>query len=435
MNRLTIGLFGGPGGWAVGARNLGIPETGIEWDDAACQTRRAAGHETIQDDVAAFDPGELGDVWGLIGSPPCTTFSAAGDQAGNAVTERLATLIRDLFAGRDTRKEHRLAMTAALTEAGWPDPDMPLGKRTAKTMQAVLSAALVGEPARFIHACQPAWIALEQVPAVLPLWQVHADELRKMGYSAWCGKLNAANYGVPQTRERAILIASRVRHVQRPEPTHYDQRKGAQLWGIPWVSMADALGWGATARPAPTATAGGVSCGGYEPFAKGGREALTRAQEAGEWVLHTNRDQRPDGSRQTTDPQTAPAPALTSKSGGQWVLARDQSGQSRNGSHASRDRPLSEPAKVITHRFAWVMKRPATTVQDSVRITVEEAAALQSFPADYPWQGSKTARFRQVGDAVPPLLAIPVLGVATGIDWVPVAERYSQALYGQQEAA
>ena len=131
-------------------------------------------------------------------------------------------------------------------------------KRAAKIAQAVVSAALVAEPARFIHACRPEWVTLEQVPAVLPLWQVYAAELGTMGYSVWCGKLNAADYGVPQTRERAILIASRVRRVARPEPTHYDPRKGDQLWGTPWVSMAAALGWGATGRPVPTVTAGGT---------------------------------------------------------------------------------------------------------------------------------------------------------------------------------
>ena len=39
------------------------------------------------------------------------------------------------------------------------------------------------------------------------------------------------------------------------------------------------------------------------------------------------------------------------------------------------------------------------------RLTVDECATLQGFPADHPWQGTKTSRYRQVGNAVPPALA------------------------------
>src|ERR1019366_5422769 len=106
-------------------------------------------------------------------SPPCTTFSAAGDQAGSALLEMLAELIRDLFAGRDTRGERMLKMAAELTGSEW-SADLEPEKRTAKIERAVTSAALVAEPARYIHACGPEWVALEQVPAVLPLWQVYA---------------------------------------------------------------------------------------------------------------------------------------------------------------------------------------------------------------------------------------------------------------------
>lgn len=86
-------------------------------------------------------------------------------------------------------------------------------------------------------------------------------------------------------------------------------------------------------------------------------------------------------------------------------------------------------------------ERPATTVQgdprlgrpghkdrdrgeaqfamESVRITVAEAATLQSFPPGYPFQGSQTKRFEQVGNAVPPRLAAHLLAMATGLPLPP----------------
>lgn len=490
--------FGGPGGWAVAMQRLGMTSVGFEIDEAACATRAAAGHPTIRADLSRFPAGHLaGKITGSVDSPPCVFFSSAGTRAGVAVMDVLADAIRDQFAGRKTLARRRREMAAVLRKSGWPDPKATRspgyarmtrrGKRQAIVTpgrgnviwNAVRSASLVVEPARFIAATRPEWVALEQVPDVLPLWRVYAAELRRMGYSVWCGKLNAADYGVPQTRIRAILIASRVRRVSCPAPTHYDPRKGMQLFGEPWVSMAEALGMGATARPAPTVTAGGTKAGGAEPFGHRDRDALEAERDAGRWVLHTNRDQRPDGSRQTADPHSAPAPApaLTAKSGGQWIMRRERS-QSRAEHDANRDRPLDLPAPTVSgggegrmswalrmdtqakathprpvdepaptiqfaHRAnlaAWVRERPATTVQghkdrspggesqfaeDSVRVTVAEAAALQSFPAGYPWQGTKTKQYGQVGNAVPPGLAIAVLGEAAGIDWQPVAGKYA----------
>ena len=63
----------------------------------------------------------------------------------------------------------------------------------------------------------------------------------------------------------------------------------------------------------------------------------------------------------------------------------------------------------MRHRLALHANR------DSVKITVEEAALLQSFPPGYPWQGTKSAQHRQVGDAVPPLLAAHVVAEALGM--------------------
>jgi DNA (cytosine-5)-methyltransferase 1 len=414
-DEITVDTFAGPGGWSEAMRKLGIRELGIELDAAACATRAAAGHRTVRADVAAFPVGQLpGRVTGNAGSPPCTTFSAAGDQAGSALIQMLAELCRDMFAGRDTRGKYREEMAAELDRSDWHRDDMTEEKRAQKIRQAVTSAALVAEPARFIEASNPGWVALEQVPAVLPLWQVYADELRKMGYSAWTGKLNAADYGVPQTRERAILIASCAREVWRPEPTHYDPRKGLQLWGTPWVSMAEALGFGATHRAAPTVTAGGTSTGGAEPFGHRDRDALETERDAGRWALRI--DAQANATVRSADEPAATIKAGHSMAEMRWLLRRDR-GAGRSERYGDRDdTPLDDPAPTISAgsngsgpRMTWI------AAQESVRISVREAAILQGFPADYPWQGTKTKQFEQVGNAVPPLLAKHVLAMAAGI--------------------
>ena len=47
--------------------------------------------------------------------------------------------------------------------------------------------------------------------------------------------------------------------------------------------------------------------------------------------------------------------------------------------------------------------------EQAIRLSLEEAAILQGFPPDYPFQGGRTSRFRHLGNAVPPPLARAVL--------------------------
>lgn len=494
---LIVDGFAGPGGWSEGIRRwLGLYDVGLEWDDAACQTRAAAGHATVRVDVSCFVLAPLvGRVWGLLMSPPCTKFSAAGKGFGNRVMKLLADGIQRMMRGDDCRQELRDRIyPVALAEQEEANAARAEGKRwtDARVEAAAHSDAfltvLVLEPARYLYALITGdasagipleWAAFEQVPSVLPLWQVYAIELRRFGWNVWTGKVNAADYGVPQTRERAVLIASAVRKVGPPPTTHGKEAGGGE--GLfedprrPWVTMAQALGLddrGVVNTRGERKTPGGNNFPIDAPS-----WALTEKTRS--WVLHTNRDQKADGSRQTTDPHSAPAPALTSKSGGQWVLrngtqqnaavrdlnepagtlffggrCNDVSWVLKHNSRANATvRSVDEPAATLAfgharNEYEWVNTRPATTVcatdrisppghrdrspqgesqfasPETVRITVPEASVLQSFPAEYPWQGTKTKKFEQVGNAVPPRMAAHLVAAATGI---PVREGLAEA--------
>lgn len=426
---MILDAFAGPGGWSEGLRMLGLRDIGLEWDEAACRTRAAAGHTTIRVDVSCFVLGPLiGRVSGGIFSPPCTKFSAAGKQFGLKVMGLLADGIRRMMLGDDCRQELRDEIyPAALAEQ-----EAANAKRKKPWTQGRLEAAarddafvtvLILEPARYLHALITGdtsdgipleWAAFEQVPGVLPLWKVYAEELRRLGWSVWTGVLNAANYGVPQTRERAVLIASAVRRVHAPSATH-DKSPAYDLFGEclkPWVSMADALN---LAVSDIVNTRGDRKTPGGNNFpADAPSWALT--EKARSWILHTNRDQRPDGSRQTIDPHSAPAPALTSKSGGQWVLKH-------NARANATVRAIDEPAATLA--FGHARNEFVLTNGDDKRmLTVPEGGTLQSFPADYPWQGTRTKQFEQVGNAWCPRVAAAVVGAATGIDWQPIVADY-----------
>jgi DNA (cytosine-5)-methyltransferase 1 len=236
-------LFAGIG-WAEGLGPLGLHETGLELAPAACATRRAAGHATVQGDVTAMNPADHHGTRGLIGSPPCPGFGKSGKKLGLRDLPHVHQAIDDLAAGRDTRAELH---AQCLDE------------------RSILTA----EPMRWLHALRPEWVALEQVPSVLPVWEHYARVLDAWGYSTDTAVIDAADYGLGQRRPRAVLVASRTGEAMLPAPTH-----GPGL--LAYTSMANVIGWGYTQRPAPTVTGGGTATGGAEPFGNGTRQAMRR---------------------------------------------------------------------------------------------------------------------------------------------------------------
>lgn len=378
---IAIDLCAGSG-WAVACRELGITEFGAEIMPEAIATRAAMGAYTDPTSIADLrdDYCAQGDI--QIAGPPCQTFSAAGNGAGRRALPRVLEGVATVAAGRRFTLE--------------PGED----ERT----------ALVLDPLRLALGGTPRFIAWEQVPAVLPVWEACAGVLRSVGYSVWTGILNSEQFGVPQTRRRAFLIARRDGvQATPPVPTHsrYHNRdpKRLDVGVLPWVSMAEALGWGVTGRPSFTVTGGGSTTGGAEPFGRAARESL---------LVYRNGNQANAAER--TPDQPAPTVHFGARMNAvEWVQRSNYTGRGERtvpspvkGSPNLGARELTEPSSTVTSKgFRWAERRPATT--SSIRVTVAEAAILQTFPPDHPFQGSKGKQYLQIGNAVPPLLGVAVL--------------------------
>jgi DNA (cytosine-5)-methyltransferase 1 len=79
--------------------------------------------------------------------------------------------------------------------------------------------------------------------------------------------------------------------------------------------------------------------------------------------------------------------------------------------------------------------RSWTRVSDGRQLSIEEAAVLQGFRADYPFTGSRTAAFKQVADVVLPPVAAAVLAGAQGLDWEEKVRGYLAGLYDRPVTA
>ena len=228
--------------------------------------------------------------------------------------------------------------------------------------------------------------------------ELNGGRLKKWKHHTW-GVLNAADYGVPQRRNRTILIASRVGPVELPSPTHAKKRVGRRK---SWATVRSAIGrvpdWPET-KNLPQSS--------IEMF--GERvPGIFKSQE-----IHLGRtptelsllryDCIPPGGGRFDLPDELMPPCWARKPTG----TTDVMGRMRWDAPSLTIRTeFYKPEKGQYLHPQWDPDDPGNRINRP--ITHREAALIQTFPTDFLWCGKKIEVAKQIGNAVPPRLAAAI---------------------------
>ena len=370
----ALELFTGAGGLALGTHAAGFRHAALlDWNREACATlRENIRHDTVsgvsawtvvEGDVRSCDYASFGPVRLVAGGPPCQPFSIGGKHRG-------------MDDGRDMIPE----FIRAIREV---QPDAFIFENVKGLTRTAFRNYLSYVELRLQHP--------EVVARPGDTWEDHLARLEDvhtrgdrdgLHYRIVRRLLNAADYGVPQTRERVFIVGFR-RDIDAdwhfPEPTHsrerlhYDQWVSGKYWKEreleapdPPARLAGAIGRLPTLFPPekkPWATLRDAIAG------------LPRPRESGE---------QPGALFHRLQPGARAYPGHTGS-------------------------PLDSPAKTLKAGVHGVPGGENMIAFPSGRVrylTVREAARVQTFPDAWRFTGSWTETMRQLGNAVPMRLAV-----------------------------
>jgi DNA (cytosine-5)-methyltransferase 1 len=328
----VLDLFAGCGGLALGFRQEGLKPVGaVEWEPDAAETYRLNIDEAITvADIADVINFPKADV--VVGGPPCQGFSQLGTRDPN-----------------DPRNRLWREYVRALDESG---ADV---------------------------------FVMENVPRLLRSTQfdLFREAVESRGFAIVSRVLSAADYGVPQSRLRAIVMGSRLGTPLLPRPTHGPRGNGRK----PQVTVREAFDKPSTLSLEPTGVNWHVARPNIRPTS----------------IIRYQAVPADGGNRFQMQ--------ITLESRGQGDLVPDCWRRKQSGTTDVFGRLWwDKPAVTIRTEFFKPEKgRYLHPVADRP-ITVREAARLQSFPDSFafPATQSMVSVARQIGNAVPPALAAAV---------------------------
>jgi len=228
---------------------------------------------------------------------------------------------------------------------------------------AFIKAVREVEPQAFLMENVPGLIAGDRLAYLSQI----VEECEDLGFTVAWKVINAADYGVPQKRRRLFVIGLRGRRFRFPEPTHGPSRP------LPHVAVKDVL------------------------------------------PPHPIGELNPSKVFYAKKPDLRPRPYDGHGfNGGGRPINRDEPCHTILASAGGNKTHFFDEQNLVAnyHRHLAGGGTPRSGILPGARrLTVLETAILQTFPPDVVFCGPRSSQYRQVGDAVPPLLA-EVLGRA-----------------------
>ncbi len=342
-NRDVISLFSGAMGLDIGLGKAGLNVViGQDFEPSCVETMKVNGHNVLGGDIRDIKPETLLELTGLhvgepfmiCGGPPCQPFSTAGKRLG--INDPRGSLFMDFIRMIDYIRPRFFIMENVKGIVSAPLKHVPKKKRVRDDAEQKLGTVL----------------------------DVILSEFSKLGYKTVYGILDAVNYGVPQFRERFVLIGSRDNEdIFLPIPTHFQMHQNSDYR---WKTVGEAIK-DLESNP-----------GEYTRLSGDRKKYLHMVPEGGNW-------------------RDLPQEIIPVAMGGAY-----ESGGGKVGFY--RRLSYEQPSPTITTSPAQKATMLCHPKKDRP-LSIKEYARIQQFPDDWRFTGTISAQYRQIGNAVPVGLA------------------------------
>lgn len=345
-NRKAISFFSGAMGLDLGLIEAGIDIViGQDLEPSCIQTMAANGHKSIAGDIREITPEfmlkqahmEVGEPFLVCGGPPCQPFSTAGKRLG--INDPRGSLFREYVRMIDGIKPRFFVM---------------------ENVKGLMSSPLKDENGN---------------PTGGKVLDVILSEFAALNYSTVYGVLDAVNYGVPQFRERFVLIGSRDNEeIFLPVPTHFHIHQNPEYR---WRTLGDTI---------KDLEDDSSECA---EFGENRLRFLRMVHEGENW-------------------KSLPKSVIEEAMGGAYKSGGGKVGFYRRLSY-SQPSPtvVTSPIQKATMMCHPTKDRP---------LSVAEYARIQQFPDDWKFVGTTADKYKQIGNAVPVGLAKAIGQMLISVD-------------------